>query len=355
MNRLACIALLWTVFSAMTFGQTPGGGAASASPPAKPDMPTIKQKYRTVEIDRFELREGLDIPAEYPDKLLKEIATSMTNAKLFEQVLSAGQQAAADAPLLRLTGKIHNYKKGSRTARYLGAGLAGTAEIDAQVVLIDATTGQKLARKEVRGVLYGGVFGGAEDQATKELARQIVSEAKLIVERRVPAAELSEQPQVGGAGPMDTQVFTIRSEDLDGSEKELNQKAAKGYRVTDCSLTGKNTEELQLEKGDSSGGAYEYRLLHMRVFTHLQGDINKAVGGGFSVVPGTLNTLGPYLTVVMQKTGDSAPYSYHVSVSVLQSNAEKDAAKFQKDGYTLLDAAQAPALHVLLFQKPAGN
>ena len=50
-----------------------------------------------------------------------------------------------------------------------------------------------------------------------------------------------------------------------------------------------------------------------------------------------------------------APYAYRVTTPMHMSSAQKDAEKFQADGYTLLDAIEAPGLYVLIFQKPVGN
>jgi len=73
-----------------------------------------------------------------------EISKELTSAKVFAEVVTAGQMASTpDAHLLRLAGLITNYNPGNRAKRYFGAGAAGTAEIDSKV-FVDATTRQTL-------------------------------------------------------------------------------------------------------------------------------------------------------------------------------------------------------------------
>jgi Domain of unknown function (DUF4410) len=363
MKLFASALLLFACYCVPAFAQSPDG-TTNSPPPANSDSRNIKQKYRFVKVDRFELKQGLVFPAEYVDNLQKEITKFLADAKLFQQVLDSGEQPPTPAaPLLRLKGTIHNYEQGSRTARYVGAGLAGTSEIDAQVVLLDDVTGQTLVSKEVRGVLTGGVFGGGEDKATRELAKQIALEARLMLDRRLPppllagAQSPSDQAAENSSGSVETPVLTLNSRDMDASQKRLDEKAAAGYRVADFSLTGGYTAEVQLEQSEAFPGNYQYRVLHSRLFTHLQGEIDKAAAEGFSIVPRTLNFLGPYLVVIMEKPPGvaRASYTYRVTLPMRMSSAQKDAEKFQAEGYTLLDAVETPGLHVLVFQKPSSN
>ena len=53
-------------------------------------------------------------------------------------------------------------------------------------------------------------------------------------------------------------------------------------------------------------------------------------------------TLGPYLTVLMQKlpAPASVRYQYLVTESLLMSSAKKDTETHQREGYTLLDETE---------------
>jgi hypothetical protein len=333
-----------------------------SSPQAgNPDSRIIRDKYRFAQIDRFALREGLDFPPEYLSNLQKEIVKLLTDAKLFQQVMAPGQQPTSpDAPLLRLTGTIHNYKQGSRAKRYLGVSGAGASEIDAQIVFLDASTGQSLVVADLRGLLTSGVFGGSEDKATQELAGVIVTHVKLMLERRVPlpGEAAGTLPSADATSPVvDRQVLVLDSKDLEASEKQLEDRAGSGYRVVGYSLSGLKAAELQLEKRASLEGNYQYRVIRPRLYNHMQRDIDKAAAEGFRAVPHSVNMLGPYYVVLMEKApgASKAQYQYRVAQPMLVSSAQKDLEKYQSQGYTLLDEAETGAIHILLFEKPIGR
>jgi hypothetical protein len=345
---------------------SPGASAPTQSPNdtvssrqvASPDSGNIRDKYRFVQIERFALTEGLDFPPEYLSNLQKEIVKLLTDAKLFQQVMAPGQQpASSDAPRLRLTGTIHNYKQGSRAKRYLGVSGAGASEIDAQIVFLDASTGQSLVVADLRGVLTSGVFGGGEDKATQELARVIVTQVKVMLERRVPPpGEAGEiLPSADATSPVvERQVLILDSKDFEASEKQLEDRAGSGYRVVGYSLSGLKAAELQLEKRAASEGNYQYRVIRPRLYNHMQREIDKAAAEGFRAVPHSVNMLGPYYVVLMEKApgASKAQYQYHVAQPMLISSAQKDLEKYQSQGYTLLDEAETGAIHILLFEKP---
>jgi hypothetical protein len=55
------------------------------------------------------------------------------------------------------------------------------------LIEVDGARADRLVIEELRAVLLGGLFGGNEDKATEELARQVVTQAKLMLARRLPA------------------------------------------------------------------------------------------------------------------------------------------------------------------------
>jgi hypothetical protein len=361
MKFFASTLLVCASFCAPALAQSPNDTVSSPQA-ANRDSRNMKDKYRLVQVDRFALKEGLDFPQEYLSNLQKEIIKLLTDAKLFEQVVAPGQPppASPDAPLLRLTGTIDNYKQGSRAKRYLGVSGAGASEIDTQIVLLDALTGQSLVAGDLRGLLTSGVFGGSEDKATQELARVIVTHVKLMLERRVPlpGEAAGTLPSADATSPVvDRQVLILDSKDLEASEKQLEDRAGSGYRVVGYSLSGLKAADLQLEKRAVLEGNYQYRVIHPRLYNHMQREIDKAAAEGFRAVPHSVNMLGPYYVVLMEKApGTSkAQYQYHVAQPMLVSSAQKDLEKYQSQGYTLLDEAETGAVHILLFEKPVNR
>jgi hypothetical protein len=350
-QKLAGLLLLFLSALPATFAQTAKPPDASSN--------LIKDKYHLAQVDTFAVKPGLDFPADYLKILQAEISKQLADAKIFAEILQPGQTPAnPDQPVLRLTGTIHNYKQGSRGKRYVAGQFgAGNAEIDAQLTLTDAATAQALVVEDLRGILTGGVFGGDEAKVTQELARQIVTQAKLMLERKLPAPAEATPP--AGAAVLipatDRHTLTMDAKKWSEGEAKLSEESASGYRVAALSLTGSFTADLDLQKSAAPPAVFQYRWIHLRLATHLEKEVNKAAADGFHASPHTLVALGPYLTVVMEKSPTtSAPQPhYRVSETVRISNAQKDIATRQREGYTLLDEVEFVGIHILLFEKPA--
>ncbi|HWX94428.1 MAG TPA: DUF4410 domain-containing protein [Terriglobales bacterium] len=352
-QKLAQLLLLCLSAFPRVFAQTAGTPDASASPNL------IKDKYHLAQVDTFAVKSGLDFPPEYLKTLQAETSKQLADAKIFAEILPPGQAPAnPDQPVLRLTGTIHNYKQGSRSKRYAAGQFgAGNAEVDAQLTLVDGATGQALVVEDLRAVLTGGVFGGDESKVTQELARQIAIQTKLILERKLPAPAEATPP--AGAAVLipatDHHTLTMDAKKWSEGEAKLGEDSSSGYRVASLSLTGSFTADLDLEKSAAPPAVYQYRWIHLRLATHLEKEVNQAAADGFRASPHTLVALGPYLTVVMEKPPTISPprYQYRVSETVRLSNAQKDIATRQREGYVLLDELEFASIHILLFEKPA--
>jgi len=327
-------------------------GGIAATPAAQGQ---IKDQYHVVQVEHFEVRPGVEFPAEYLRNLQQEISRQLLSSKVFENALEIGQQPlSVAAPVVRLSGMIHSYKEGSRAKRYLVGYGAGASEVDARVVFADAATGQQLAAGEVRAVLAAGLFGGKEEKVTQELAKQIVTQAKLMTRRRVPAAASASGNSGAEANGASAEQHTLvlDAKHWEDAEQKLDQEAAAGFQVVSFSLTGLRSAELELEKTAAPPDVYQYRWVRVRMANHLQKDVNKATADGFHASMHTLAWLGPYLSVLMEKSPiQSAKYEYLIAEPLRISSAQKDTETHESQGYTLLDEADAGGFHVLLFEK----
>lgn len=319
----------------------------------------IKDKYHLVEVEPFDVKQGVEFPPEYLKSLQEEISKQLVSAKVFEGALKADEHPAQPAgSLVRLSGTIHNYKKGSQAKRYLVSFGAGASEIDARVIFVDAVTGQQLVVEELRAVLVAGLFGGKEEGVTQDLARQVVTQARLMMGRRLPApaegtmTAPTESP-ANPVAPPDRHTLTINAKNWEETEQKLNQEAAAGYRVVDFSLTGSSSADLELEKLAVPPELYQYRWVRVRMATHLQKDLNRATADGFHASLHTLAWLGPFLSVLMEKppTPSATQYQYLVTQPLRLSSAQKDTENHEREGYTLLDETDAAGFHILLFEK----
>jgi hypothetical protein len=135
-------------------------------------------------------------------------------------------------------------------------------------------------------------------------------------------------------------------------QRKLQQEAAAGFRVVDFTTTGKATADLELEKVADPSDVFQHRRVHIRMYTHLQNELNTGTADGFHVYPQTLTALLPYLTVLMENPPGPSTVQYHYLVTepVLMSHVQKDAETHQREGYTLLDETDFAA-HILLFEK----
>jgi hypothetical protein len=228
----------------------------------------------------------------------------------------------------------------------------GAAEVDARITFLDAANGQRLGSDELRAVFTGGVFGGSEDKIADELARRIVLQTRFMLDRKLPSAESGTTTSKGESQSVDRHTLTMNAKDWSAGEQKLEQEAAGGYRVVDFSLTGKWTADVKLEKLAATSEAYHYRWVHVRLYTHLQKEVNKATADGFHAVPQTLAALGPYLTVLMENPPglSTIRYQYLVTEPMSMSHAQKDAETHQREGFALLDEAEFGP-HILLFEK----
>ena len=163
------LSLLLCLFAAMSLAV----GAQT-----KPEK-TYKNKYQNIEVTRFDVQAGNEVPPEYLDELAKDIANQLSDTKKFKQVIRIGETATdAAAPTLRLTGTITKFKKGSRAKRYLVGFGAGATKMMVHVKFADASTGEVLFEDDVDGKVYIGLFGGNSKGATNGVAKDIGKAAK---------------------------------------------------------------------------------------------------------------------------------------------------------------------------------
>src|ERR1700752_1213158 len=122
---LPLIGSLSPVVSAQT-----GAKANSTSPSKAPSPQMIRDKYQSLEVEKFEVKQGVEFPPEYLDKAQEEMFKQLADAKIVKEILRAGEQKAdPEASFISLSGTINSYTPGSRSKRYVGFGL-GAAEVE---------------------------------------------------------------------------------------------------------------------------------------------------------------------------------------------------------------------------------
>src|SRR5687768_3718015 len=168
--RTLKLALLLCLFAAMSL---------VASAQTKPETSSHKNKYQNIQVTRFDVKEGNEVPPEYLDELAKDVANQLRDTKKFKQVIRVGETATdAATPTLLLTGMIVKFQKGNRAKRYLIGFGAGATKMVVHVKFADAATGEVLFERDVDGKVFIGVFGGDSKGATIGVAKDIGKAAK---------------------------------------------------------------------------------------------------------------------------------------------------------------------------------
>jgi hypothetical protein len=192
----------------------------------------------------------------------------------------------------------------------------------------------------------------------KDYARQVVNKAKLMLNMRVPGPGEGPAPIAGEtAGAVVSSqparhTVVITQKDCPGSQTELEQEAADGYRLTGVTISGMSTADASFLRTDATAAAFQYKLLHTILSSSLQKDINKLAAEGFRVSPGTLVVLQANPTVIVEKaTPFKSRYQYSIKETVLVCSGEKEVEKLQGQGYTLIGETEHGTAHLLLFEK----
>ena len=138
-----------------------------------------KQPYKAVEIEKFTVRQGVELSDKEVDELMKATVDNFRASNRFDSVTMAGDAAAVEAaPKLKLSGEVTKYVKGSRTARYLVGFGAGKTKLLVDVKLTDVATGEVVFHQSVDGDVTWGLFGGDSDKAKGGVADEIIREMK---------------------------------------------------------------------------------------------------------------------------------------------------------------------------------
>jgi hypothetical protein len=137
-----------------------------------------KKTYQNLVVQAFDTSSSGDLPADFADSLRRDIIKHLEQTKRFRKItfLEKGQQAPADADII-LTGKIENFKEGSRAARYLVPGV-GATKIKAAITFTDPASNKSLLDAEVHGSVYFGVFGGSSMGAVNGLSKGLAGDVK---------------------------------------------------------------------------------------------------------------------------------------------------------------------------------
>lgn len=127
--------------------------------------------YTAVEVDRFVAAPGVAFPADDQDALAGDTAREISLAFPTVLIVRQGQPAPYGHALLRISGVVSRFKPGGGPKRlWLGFG-AASAFLEAHIWFIDASTGQVLFNRQVKGVTR--IVQSRDSQPGDDVARKI--------------------------------------------------------------------------------------------------------------------------------------------------------------------------------------
>jgi len=135
-------------------------------------------KYSCVQVNRFDVEQGVDFPADYQLGMVEDMVKQVGKVKGVQQVLREGEKAPEGQAVLLITGTVTKFKKGSQAARYIVGFGAGSTVVTAQIKVYDAATKELLLDRKVDGKVVMGVMGGKSEGATNGLAKEVAKVTK---------------------------------------------------------------------------------------------------------------------------------------------------------------------------------
>jgi hypothetical protein len=185
----------------------------------------------------------------------------------------------------------------------------------------------------------------AEDakNVSRDFAKSLVTTTKLALLKTLPTQAVtvnSPEPATAPASAEQVEV-DISSGDVEGSQRALNDQAAKGFRLVQRTSSGNRTAALTLEKSADPAQTYAYVVLRAMLASNLEKGLNKAAGEGYRYVPHTSGWLAGY-SLIAEKTaaGSGKHYQYRVHVTSTVEGAEKNIKEDQAQGFLLIDTSE---------------
>ena len=145
---------------------------------AKKPEKTGAGKFQYVQVNRFDMQQGVDLPPDYVLTIDEDLNKEVGKIKGLKQVLREGEALPQDQPVLLVTGTITRYKKGNQAARYLVGFGAGATVIDAHIKCYDSATKELLFEGDVDGKVIMGIMGGKSQGANNGLAKEVAKDIK---------------------------------------------------------------------------------------------------------------------------------------------------------------------------------
>jgi hypothetical protein len=139
-------------------------------------------KYQAVEIQTFEVTNGIEFPSDYLISLHEDLKAQLEKLNKFSEVrvMSTGSPGNSELKTLKIAGQITEYKPGSKVGRALFGMLAGETKVEAKIQVFDAASGVLLFTDDVDGkVTYW-----SPDQDSKGATQGLAKEVAKVIKKK---------------------------------------------------------------------------------------------------------------------------------------------------------------------------
>jgi hypothetical protein len=142
---------------------------------------------------------------------------------------------------------------------------------------------------------------------------------------------------VSAAEAQDDRYLLLATERTGTMQQEINEAAARGFRVVAASPKESSEVVVLLEQTE---GKYEYLLLAAARTATLQREISDAAEAGYRIVPRAVTGKGDEVVVLMEKGAEGlANAQYQVLSTERTGTLQKEISEASANGYTLVALA----------------
>jgi hypothetical protein len=141
----------------------------------------LKNRYENIEVTGFDVKQGIDFPNDYMQRMMAGVVKDLRATKKFNRVFAEGETGQdGSSSTIQLVGTVTKYKRGNRAKRFIALGLAGETKVVAHVKFIDKATGELLVEGDVDGLVYDGILGGNSQGAPSGVGKDVAKIAKKV-------------------------------------------------------------------------------------------------------------------------------------------------------------------------------
>jgi hypothetical protein len=142
-------------------------------------------------------------------------------------------------------------------------------------------------------------------------------------------------------------------------QKELDEAAARGFRVVTGSPTSTNEWAVLLERTATPAAPYRYKLLATTKIATMRKELNEAAAEGYRLLPRTMTSKSGLLSVEVVMLVEKAPdsdkrYEYRLYATTSEKKMRAEIEKAEAEGFTLAGMVSRGE-HMVIMEREYGK